>query len=512
MKIADFGIAKIVGAEGGAGSPLPAECAQQKAARRELRALPGFTQDQVIGTPQYMAPEQMEQPQKVDHRADIYSLGVVFYEMLTGELPLGKFQPPSKKVQVDVRLDEVVLHALEKEPERRYQQASEVKTAVETIAQTPAPPPADQLGLENARRQVNAPATCLFILGSLNLALLLTLLAWTVFAVSTDGGPKLVAFFLLLPVGLALVGYSVTIIGAAQMKRLGSYGLAVACTICAMIFPPGCVLGLPIGIWSLIVLSQRNVRDAFGKSAGNARAKMSTGLALSAAGALVVLLGLSAVLVMLARSVSRGTAPPPGLIAWWPLEGYATDIVGGDNGSLTGSFLFVPAEVGRGIHLEGPRSGISVPDSPDLNFGPDQDFSIEAWIQPAQSDTEFGVMDIVDKREAPDLTHSHGYAMALRNGKLSFLMADSLEGNHLNWEQVRAGPAGWPLAPCRGHRQTHFCHRGQPLRGRPGGRHVRPHPGPRRPRHPTTAAHRHAPELPVVQRQLPGRSGRGLDL
>jgi hypothetical protein len=55
--------------------------------------------------------------------------------VLTGELPLGKFQPPSRKVQVDVRLDEVVLHALEKEPERRYQHAGEVKTDVETIVE-----------------------------------------------------------------------------------------------------------------------------------------------------------------------------------------------------------------------------------------------------------------------------------------------------------------------------------------------------------------------------------------
>lgn len=115
VKIADFGIAKILG-DGGSSN---------------------LTAEQVIGTPHYMSPEQIEKPQTVDHRADIYSLGVVFYEMLTGELPLGKFSPPSKKVQVDVRLDEVVLRTLEKEPERRYQQASEVKTRVETIAGTP---------------------------------------------------------------------------------------------------------------------------------------------------------------------------------------------------------------------------------------------------------------------------------------------------------------------------------------------------------------------------------------
>src|ERR1019366_4895756 len=85
----------------------------------------------------YMSPEQIEAPGEVDHRADIYALGVVFYQILTGELPGKTLQPPSKKVQIDVRLDEVVLRALEKDPERRYQQVSQVKTAVETIASTP---------------------------------------------------------------------------------------------------------------------------------------------------------------------------------------------------------------------------------------------------------------------------------------------------------------------------------------------------------------------------------------
>jgi serine/threonine protein kinase len=124
VKIADFGLAKILGQEA------------------DFR-LTGARD--VMGTPHYMAPEQVEKPQEVDHRADIYSLGVVFYEMLTGELPLGKFDPPSHKVQIDVRLDEVVLRSLANNPDRRYQHVSEVRTDVESITQT-SPRPGAQFG------------------------------------------------------------------------------------------------------------------------------------------------------------------------------------------------------------------------------------------------------------------------------------------------------------------------------------------------------------------------------
>ncbi len=116
VKIADFGLSRILGNE------------------NHQEMLTGT--HQIMGTPRYMAPEQLEGSRGVDHRADIYSLGVVFYEMLTGELPIGRFAAPSKKVEIDVRLDEVVLRTLEKEPQRRYQHASQIKSDVQSITST----------------------------------------------------------------------------------------------------------------------------------------------------------------------------------------------------------------------------------------------------------------------------------------------------------------------------------------------------------------------------------------
>jgi serine/threonine protein kinase len=136
VKVADFGLAKLLSANGESGWAAPTGA-----------GAPGLTEaGKVMGTPQYMAPEQAEGAAEVDHRTDIYALGVVFYQMLTGELPGRQIEPPSRKVQVDVRLDEVVLRALEREPARRYQQASQVKTAVETITQSSEAQPGSMAG------------------------------------------------------------------------------------------------------------------------------------------------------------------------------------------------------------------------------------------------------------------------------------------------------------------------------------------------------------------------------
>ncbi len=149
VKIADFGLAKLLGRD------------------TENFALTGSRQ--VMGTLYYMAPEQVERPQEVDHRADIYSLGVVFYEMLTGQLPVGRFPLPSEKAGTDAYLDGVVLHALEREPERRYQHASDVKTDVEASGRTyssfvRAPAAANR---EMVLRQVQGPANALMALAVL---------------------------------------------------------------------------------------------------------------------------------------------------------------------------------------------------------------------------------------------------------------------------------------------------------------------------------------------------------
>ncbi len=156
VKVADFGLAKLVGDVGqafqpaGAGDfPVASSAVDKSEAKNTGQESPVNRQagkpalrdltdaGKVMGTPQYMSPEQRDNPGEVDHRADIYALGVVFYQMLTGELPGKRLEPPSKKVQIDVRLDEVVLRALEQKPELRYQQASALKTQVGTIATTP---------------------------------------------------------------------------------------------------------------------------------------------------------------------------------------------------------------------------------------------------------------------------------------------------------------------------------------------------------------------------------------
>lgn len=115
VKVADFGLAKLI---------------QGDEALTTNLTVTGTA----MGTPHYMAPEQWEEPETVDHRADIYALGVVCYEMVTGERPVGRYEPPSKRRGVDRRMDTLVDRALQKDRDRRYSSVMEMKAELDRLA------------------------------------------------------------------------------------------------------------------------------------------------------------------------------------------------------------------------------------------------------------------------------------------------------------------------------------------------------------------------------------------
>ncbi|WP_395735088.1 serine/threonine-protein kinase, partial [Prosthecobacter sp.] len=99
VKVADFGLAKAL-------DPMVTAITNA-----EMR----------FGTPDYSAPEMFEMGGHVDLRADIYAVGVMLYQMLTGEMPRGGFELPSKKVGSDPRLDRIALKAMKTDRNDRYQ-------------------------------------------------------------------------------------------------------------------------------------------------------------------------------------------------------------------------------------------------------------------------------------------------------------------------------------------------------------------------------------------------------
>jgi len=280
VKIADFGIAKLL------------------ARKTTDYTLTGPWH--VIGTFNYMAPEQIENPQKLDHRADIYSLGVMFYEMLTGGLPMGRFALPSQKAAMDNRIDEIVLKALEKEPENRYQHVHELKAAIDTflasgasdgpgsgertttgsygdlpvpktapgIMRTPRPSSAatwpgefpSAIPVGAARERIRQGLRRLAI--GLKITGLVWLCSGVIWAALSHAEMRA------LTIASLNFGQGIFVfVCARRMENLRSYQMVVLSCVLAMLpcFSPAVLIGLPMGIWALVVLFRPEVRAAFSR-------------------------------------------------------------------------------------------------------------------------------------------------------------------------------------------------------------------------------------------------------
>lgn len=120
VKIADFGLARHQDAAG-----------------------PGLTKSNVtVGTPDYLAPEAWVPGTVLDGRADLFAVGVVFYQMLTGQVPRGLWSPASEVAGTDPRFDAVVDKAMQPDRAARYATAPEIIADLAAIQSSPAPEPA----------------------------------------------------------------------------------------------------------------------------------------------------------------------------------------------------------------------------------------------------------------------------------------------------------------------------------------------------------------------------------
>lgn len=116
VKVADFGLAKTL---------------------VEETHLYGFTQTtDTFGSPYYIVPEVTRRAGAADRRADVYALGVLLYELLSGAVPMGSFTPLSERTGLDRRLDAIIGRALADDPRKRMDSVRDMASEVREIATT----------------------------------------------------------------------------------------------------------------------------------------------------------------------------------------------------------------------------------------------------------------------------------------------------------------------------------------------------------------------------------------
>ena len=172
-KIGDFGIARMLGEE-------------------EAEAGNGSDRRMRLGSGPYMAPEQRRHDASPDHRVDIYALGVLLHEMLTGGVPTGDYAPASKAAEgVPIGLDRVIARALADDPAERFPTVASFRAAVARAARPKHAPKVAARTVRRRARRHASPVPFVIVLAILALALLAWLLAARARSRGEAPGPEL---------------------------------------------------------------------------------------------------------------------------------------------------------------------------------------------------------------------------------------------------------------------------------------------------------------------------------
>ena len=255
VKVLDFGISKTQASSALLGSP---------SALTSTRAM--------LGSPLYMSPEQLRSSKSVDQRADIWAMGIILYELVTGTLPytgetLGELfaaileldpPPPSVHVQdLPPAFEAVILRCIERRPENRFQTAAELMQALtpfvgapgrEPAPSFPGQPTSSRVSLETPRSvptpgatttgAVARGATIAMSPGSTPVGMVQPQVGWQTTGGSSTGLPRTRSTMAFVGVGVGLVAIGLAGIGASVARSKAHDRAAPLRTETAFALPP----------------------------------------------------------------------------------------------------------------------------------------------------------------------------------------------------------------------------------------------------------------------------------